>query len=165
MNHLLNIGGIFNAICLDRFGQVKWTDIAKNAFTDEGLNHVLDVLAHGATQTNPWYIGLIGSTAYSALAAGDTLASHAGWTEEIPTSAALRLEWTEGAASSKSMTNSATVDFAINASKTIKGAHLASAASGTSGILLCTGLFTEGDRAVVSGDTLKITYTLTAAAA
>ena len=130
--------------------------------TTEGLTHLNDVSVHGTTPVSPWYVGLISSTGWSALAAADTLASHAGWTEEIPTTAALRLAWVEGAAAAGVTTSSATTDFAIISSATIKGYFLASAASGTSGTLLGAMLFSEGDRAVVSGDTLQVTVTLTA---
>lgn len=164
MNGNLAIGGVFEIVCRGADGRIKWRDTAKNAFTTEGLNHVLDVAVHGTTPVSPWYIGLIADGSYSALAAGDTLASHAGWTEADVISGN-RLEWTEGAAAGGVTTNSSTVDHTIDASDTVKGAFLCSVASGTSGVLLCTALFSQGDRAVVSGDTLQVTYTLTASAA
>jgi len=134
----------------DTDSNIKWTDEAQNGVTTEGLNHILDVEFHGETQVTTWYIGLIRDDSYSALAAGDTLASHAGW-QEGDEYTGDRKEWTEGAASAGSMTNASTVDFAINDTETMKGAFLCSAATGTSGKLYCTALFTGGDRAVISG--------------
>jgi hypothetical protein len=60
------------------------------------------------------------------------------------------------------MTNSATVDFAITGPMTVKGPFLASVTSGADGTLFCTAPFIDGDQAVRSGDTLKVTYTITA---
>jgi hypothetical protein len=154
-----SVGGVFTFQCFDKDGKLKWEDTAKNAATVLGLNSVLDVSFHAATQIATWYIGLITGT--GTLAEADTLASHAGWTEGTDYTGT-RKEWTEGAASAKVMTNSATVDFAITGTMTVKGAFLCSVTSGTSGVLFCTALFTGGDQAVKSGDTLKVTYTLTA---
>ena len=157
----LAVGGVFGVECYGPDGRLKWKAEAKNAATDQGLNHVLDVVFHGTSPTATWYIGLITGT--GTLAAADTLASHGGWTEGTSYSGT-RKEWTEGAASSKSMTNSTPVDFACNGSMTVKGAFLCSVDSGTSGVLFCTAAFSGGDQAVASGDTLRVTYTLTAAA-
>jgi len=162
MEAALNLKGKFRFECFDKDGKLKWEKEADNAATDEGLNSVLNVYFHAVTQISTWYIGLITGT--GTLAAADTLASHAGWTEGTDYTGT-RLEWTEGAASSKSITNAATVDFPCTGSMTVKGAFLASATSGTSGVLFCTAAFTGGDQAVGNGDTLKVTYTVTAAAA
>ncbi len=162
MEEKLKLKGKFKFYCFDKDGKLKWEKSADNAATDEGLNKLLDVMFHETTQISPWYIGLITGT--GTLAAGDTLASHAGWTEGTDYSGD-RKEWSEGAASGKSMTNSSTVDFACSGSMTVKGAFLASAATGTSGTLFCTAAFTGGDQVVGNGDTLKVTYTVSAAAA
>lgn len=161
----LRFRGLFTVECFDAKGNLKWKDIAKNAATDEGLNHILDVQFHGETPVSPWYIGLIKGT--GTLAAEDTLASHAGWTECVLTTdyTGNRKEWTEGASSGKSMTNAVTVDFAMLTSITVKGAFLCGAATLTAAKLFCTALFTGGDQAVDSGDTLKVTYSVSAAAA
>lgn len=153
------LGGVFHVECFDKEGNLRWADDAKNAATDQGLNHALNVVFGGTTPVTPWYIGLITGT--GTLAAADTLASHAGWTEGMDYTGT-RKEWTEGAASAKVMTNSASVDFAISNTMTVKGAFLASVTSGTTGVLFCTALFTGGEQAVRNGDTLKVTYTLTA---
>ena len=70
----------------------------------------------------------------------------------------------EGAASSGSMTNGTSVDFTINATATIAGAFLNTAATGTSGTLYGVVDFSSS-RAVISGDTLQVTVTVTAASA
>lgn len=162
MEAKLNLKGLFNIACYDKDGKLKWEKTAKNAATDEGLNKLLDVMFHGTAAIATWYIGLITGT--GTLDHEDTLASHAGWTEGSDYTGD-RKEWTEGAASGQSVTNAATVDFACSGSMTVKGAFLASAATGTSGTLFCTAAFTGGDQAVGNGDTLKVTYTVSAAAA
>jgi hypothetical protein len=64
-------------------------------------------------------------------------------------------------------TNSASpATFTINATSTIAGAFLTSISTkgGTTGILFSASDFSSpGDRAVVSGDTLSVTYTLSLA--
>jgi hypothetical protein len=53
-----------------------------------------------------------------------------------------------------------TASFTMNATTTIAGAFLCSVTSGTSGILFSASDFqSPGDRAVVSGDVLVVTYT------
>jgi hypothetical protein len=130
--------------------------------TNEGLNHVLDTQFHGSAAVATWYLGLINNASFSALAAADTLASHAGWLEATGYTGN-RPAWTEGAASGQAVTNAATVDFAMTGTVTIYGLLLASVASGSSGVLFCTAAFSGGTQAVVNGDTLKCTLTISAA--
>lgn len=154
--------GCFKFQCFDKNGNLKWEQEAPNGATDEGLNKLLDVMFHAVAAISTWYIGLI--TGAGTLAAADTLASHAGWTEGTDYTGS-RQEWAEGAASGKSITNGTAAEFPITGTMTVKGAFLASAATGTSGTLFSTAAFTGGDQAVNNGDTLKVTYTVSAAAA
>ena len=62
------------------------------------------------------------------------------------------------------MTNATSVDFAIAATATVAGAFLCSATSGTTGTLYGAVDFTSS-RSVISGDTLQVTVTVTAASA
>jgi len=157
MNDLIKLKGKYHFVCRDKNGNVKWEDDAENTIVTEGKNHILGDVFHQVSQITIWYIGL--KNAGSA-AAGDTLASHAGWTENANYTGT-RKEWTEGAASSGSITNSAAVDFAINADfQTIAGAFLCSATSGTTGTLMSVADFSGGSKSVDNGDTLSITYTL-----
>lgn len=154
-----NIGGRFYIECIDEFGKVKWTEDAHNLVTNEGLDHILDVQFHDITQVTTWYVGLKGS---GAVAAGDTLASHSNWTEFTDYTGD-RQAYVEGAASSQSITNSGdAAAFPITGSGTVAGAFLSSVATGTSGTLFSAVDFTSS-RTVANGDTINVTYTISAA--
>lgn len=154
----LSLTNIWTLTCLDSDGNIKWSETKKNLITTEGLNHILDTQFHAGTAVTTWYIGLKGA---GTPAAGDTLASHSTWTE-VADYAGTRKEWTEGAAASGSMTNASSVDFAVNGTATVAGAFLASPTSGTTGTLYGVVDFASS-RSVISGDTLQVTVTVTAA--
>jgi hypothetical protein len=156
----LGLKNIWKVTCLDVNGNVKWAEEKKNLITTAGLNHILDTQFHASTQVTTWSIGLKGA---GTPAAGDTMASHTTWSE-ITDYAGDRKEWTEGAAASGSMTNASSVDFSINGTATIAGAFLNTAATGTAGTLYGVVDFSSA-RAVISGDTLQVTVTITAASA
>jgi len=161
MNNVgLDLANIWKVTCLDKNGNVKWEEEKKNLIVTEGLNHILDVTFHADTQVTTWYIGLKGS---GTPAAGDTMASHSSWSE-ITDYSGDRKEWTEGAASSGSMTNSSSVDFSITGTATVAGAFLNTASTGTAGTLYGVVDFSSA-RSVISGDTLQVTVTVTAASA
>lgn len=165
MNNL-TIGGYFTIECRDKDGRLKWSDRLKNGVCNAGLTDLLDVyLRQQANST--WYIGLIDNSGYSAIAAADTSASHAGWTESTDYTAATRQAWGPSAAASQSITNGSAVSLTMNATKTIKGAFLISNSTkgGSTGTLFCTALFSQGNRSVVNLDVLAITYTVAAASA
>lgn len=130
--------------------------------TNAGLNHILaSEFTSGAIVTT-WYIGLINNSPSPSLAGADTLASHSGWTETAAYSGN-RPAWTNGAVSGQSTTNASTVNFAMNATVTVYGLFICSAASGSSGTLWATAAFTGGTQAVNNGDTLQTTFTVSAA--
>lgn len=132
-----------------------------NGIVDVGLNHILETEFHSGAQVTTWYIGLVDNAGFSAFANADTMASHAGWAESSAYTEANRPSWTAGAAASRQITNAATVDFSINASVTIKGLFVTSNGTkgGTTGTLWSTAAF-GSTVALNSGDTLKVTYTL-----
>lgn len=154
------VGGFFDVVCFRPDGSIKWRELAHNLITNEGLDHILDVVLHGESQVATWYVGLKNT---GSVAAGDTLASHSGWAENTNYTGD-RKAYVEAAASSQSITNSANkASFAIDTdSQTIDGAFICSAASGTSGILLCAADFSSA-KSADDGDTLEVTYTISAA--
>jgi len=164
MKDKVKVGGVFIVECFDKDGKLKWKDEAPNLVVDGGINSLLDIMFHGATQIGTWYVGLTAGT--PSVAAGDTMGSHAGWTEVVAYSQATRVAYNEAAASGKQITNSASpASFSINGTATVGGAFLASDStkSGTSGTLFSAAAFTQGNKSVSSGDTVNVTYALSGA--
>ena len=157
----VKMGGIFTIVCRDKNGKIKWQDKAKNLVTNQGLQYLLDAGLLDGTQITTWYLGLTDDSPTPA--AGDTLASHGGWTEFTEYDEAARQSW--GAArSGQTVSNGTAVGFSINAAGGgVGGAFVASAASGTAGTLLCAAALSGGNRAVADGDTVSLTYSFTAA--
>lgn len=133
----------------------------KNTVVNEGKNLTLDV-SFGSTSKPTWYMGLMDNTGGGgSTSSGDTMTSHAGWNEFTTYSEGTRQAWGAGAAASQSITNSTPVAFSITGSATIVGGFITtnSTKGGTSGTLWSAGNFSS--IAVISGDTLRLTYTLT----
>ena len=156
-------GGVFTVTCYDKDGNLKWEESNHNLVVNEGLADMNDKYFSGSTYTAAWYIGLVtGPGAGNTYAAADTLASHAGWTENTDYSGD-RKAATFGSATVADpsvINNSGSVaQFSMTGTATIAGAFLASVDTGTSGILFSVSNFqSPGDRAVVNGDTLNFTY-------
>lgn len=139
---------------------------APNLVTDVGARYLLDNGLAGSGYTAAFYLGLISSTSYSAVAAADTMASHAGWLEAGATNAPAYSESTRrtaawAAASSRSKALSAGLVFTFTNSGTVKGCFLTTVSTkdGTTGTLYSAGLFTGGDQPVVNTNTLTVSYT------
>ena len=156
-------GGVYTVECVAPDGTVKWTDSFPNLVMNEGVQYMNTQTFKGAAYTAAWYLGLVtGPGSGTTFAAGDTLAIHAGWTENTAY-AGSRKAVTFGTATTANpsvISNSASpASFVMNATATIAGAFLANVDSGTSGVLSSAGDFTGGDKFVDSGDTLNVTYT------
>lgn len=165
-------GGIFTVTCYDKDGNLKWEAKSPNLVVNVGLADMNDKYFSGSGYTAAWYIGLYGAAASNDPAAGDTMSSHAGWTEVTAYSQATRPAATFGSATVADpsvIDNSGSVaQFSINGTTTVGGAFLTSdnTKGGTSGILFSAADFqSPGDRSVVSGDTVNVTYTFSLDAA
>jgi hypothetical protein len=162
--------GVFRVECFDQHGNLKWTEVFPNLVVNEGLKDMNDKYFSGSGYTAAWYLGLVqGPASGTAFAAGDTLASHIGWTEDTAYTGN-RKAVTFGAATladpSVISNSAAPSSFTMNGTTTIAGAFLCSVATGTSGILFSASDFqSPGDRSVVSGDVLNVTYTFSLDAA
>lgn len=158
----LQVGGSF-IIEHIRAGEVIDREEIHNLVVDQGLNAMLDIMFHGTTQINPWYLGLFEGN-YTPVA-GVTAANIAtNSTECTAYDETTRQEYVEAAAASKVTTNSANkATFTFNAGKTIYGAFLISDSTkgGTSGTLFSAARFGTA-KTVVSTDQLLLTYTFTA---
>jgi hypothetical protein len=163
--------GVFTIQCIDKDGKLKWEAKNPNLVVNEGLEYMNDTFFSGVTYSAAWYLGLItGPGSGTTIAAGDTLALHAGWTEYTDYTGN-RKAVTFGSATLADpsvIDNSAAPNaFVITApGGTVAGAFLTDAATGTGGILFSASDFqSPGDRAVVAGDTLNVTYTFSLDAA
>jgi len=171
-NEKLKAGGVFTVQCFDKDGNLKWAEENHNLVVNEGLQDMNTKYFSGSGYTAVWYIGLYGSGATNSPAAGDTMASHIGWTEVTAYSQATRPAVTFGTATTADpsvITSSASpATFSINGTTTVGGAFLTSnnTKGGTTGILFSASDFqSPGDRSVVNGDTLTVTYTFSLDAA
>src|SRR5215211_2095598 len=164
--------GVYTVECI-RNGEVVWREEVCNTVMTEGKNVALDAYLAGAayTVTGP-FMGLISSVGFSAIAAADTAAQLAGtngWREagggNAPTYTGNRktAAWNAAAAGAKAL--SAALSFAISGGGTVKGAFLIygtgalNTKDDTNGKLYSAGLFSGGDRAVLNGDTINVSYT------
>ena len=168
MKSKAKLKGIFEVECFDKYGNLKWKERVSNIITNEGLDAILDIMIHGATQIATWFCTLVETD--TAPAAGMTYAVPV-YTESTAYDEATRPEYVEAAASSQSITNSANkAVFTIDATKTMYGASLVGGGSAPSekgntaggGTLLCYAKF-AASRSVVDNDVINLTYTLSAA--
>lgn len=153
------------ARCLRPDGTIRWKDEGNNLICNTALNDVLNEYIRATTQTTAWYMGLVDNSGFSTFAAADTSASHAGWSENQSYSQSTRPQWSPGAASSQSITNSSSVNFSITATVTIRGIFIISNSTigGTTGTLFSEAAFSGGNQSCNNGDTLQATYTLSLA--
>lgn len=171
MKDVEHIIGWWTVECLDADGNIVWSKEFPNTVATVGKNAMLDNALAGSayTVTGP-FVGLISSTSFSAISAADTMSSHAGWLEagnantphysgSRPTAA-----WSAASAGAKALSTAAV--FNMTGSGTVKGAFMAygSGASATidntSGTLFSAGLFSGGDQAVVNGNVLNVSYSV-----
>lgn len=163
-------GGVYTVECRDSKGNLKWSDTFHNLVMNQGLQDMNAKYFSGASYSAAWFLGLVnGPGSGTVFAAADTLASHAGWTENTAYSGN-RKAMTFGAATTADpsvISNSASpVSFTMTSNaQTIAGAFLCSVDSGTSGVLFSAGDFTGGDKVVDSGDLLVVTYSFSLSAA
>lgn len=162
--------GVYYVECHDKDGNLKWSAQTQNLVVNVGLQYMAGTALTSVSQITAWYIGLYGAGASNNPAAGDTMASHSGWTEIVPYSNATRVSATFATATTANpsvVTNSASpATFNINATATVGGAFLTSgsAKNGTTGTLFSAADFSApGDRSVVSGDIISVTYTFSLA--
>jgi hypothetical protein len=159
----LKVGGRFNVTCYDPNGDAKWEDTAENMVVNVGLQHILNVVFSASSQSATWYVGLTGTA--PTVASGNTMVTHAGWTEVTAYDEATRQEWTE-VRTNQSLSNTvAKATFTVSTDTTIVGgAFLGSTNNkgGSTGTLMCAAAFTGGDKTASDNDTLEVTYTFTA---
>lgn len=181
--------GFYTVECIGADGELKWRDTIENVVCTEGMESMLTNFLKGSAFTAAVYLGLIEATGYGyagangtgvtkgALAGSITAAGGAspanGWNEAPSSVCASRGTPSFGSTSisgvNVDLATSTSVSMSMLATSTIKGCFLlvktkagtspSATVGNTSGALLSCGLFSGGDRAVINGDTLNVTYT------
>jgi hypothetical protein len=171
----VGLEGVYTATCYDANGNEKWSDVIENLTTNVGRASILDSYL-GNTGGGAIVMGLGGANGSGTFtpAFADTQASHAGWFEvglaNAPTYSGTRKTPVFSAstvANPAVKSTSAAVVFSMTSSGTVYGAFInvggSSTIDSTTGTLLSIGQFTAGSKTVTSGDTINVTYTLSAA--
>ena len=160
----MSIQGHYSAVCYSVDGFVKWADDIENLVTTVGKNFTLDTtlgnVAGGAV--------VMGLKGVGTAVVTDTQASHSTWLEvglaNAPAYSGNRPTPSFSAASAGSKTTSSAVSFSITSTGTVAGCFINIGGSATKDSTTGT-LFSAGDfsstKAVVSGDTIAVTYTAT----
>jgi len=146
-------------------GKKLWEQKNHNVCTTEGINSLLNIMFHGATQIGTWYVAIF-STNYTPLIANTYAVP--GYTESTVYDEATRPAFVEAAATALVVTNTANkAVFTMNDTATIYGSALVSdstkgdvAASGA--VLYCSSQF-DYSQGVVAGNVLNVTIEITGA--
>ena len=171
----VGLEGVYVATCYGADGVEKWSDTIPNLTTNVGRKNLMDSY-FANTGGGAIVMGLGGANGSATFtpAYTDTQASHAGWYEvgnaNAPTYSGTRKTPAFSAATSANpsvLSTSAAVVFSMTSSGTVYGAFInvggSTAIDNTTGTLFSIGAFTAGSKTVTSGDTINVTYTLSAA--
>jgi hypothetical protein len=158
------INGTYHAVCYGADGQVKWEAPIENLVTTVGKNLTLDTIL-GNSAAGAVVMGLKGVGSANV---ADTQASHAGWLEvggaNAPTYAGNRPTPSFSSAAAASKATSSAVSFSMTSTGTVAGCFIniggSATKDNTTGTLFSAGDFSSS-KAVVNGDTIAVTYTLT----
>lgn len=161
-------GGVFTVTCIGADGTEKWTDSFHNLVVNTGLQDMNAKYFTSVGYTAAWYLGLVDGASAPTYAAADTLASHAGWTENadyVGNRKAVVFGSASAADPSEISNSGSAAVFTMDTNSTvIAGAFLCNAATSTTGILFSAGNFVGGNKSVDAGDTLNVTYAFSLAA-
>ena len=166
----VGLDGVYIAECYDAAGNLKWSDSIENLTTNVGRASLNDAYL-GNSAAGAIVMGLKGT---GTAAYADTQASHAGWLEvggtNAPTYSGTRKTPTFSASTTANpavKTTSAAVVFTMTSSGTVAGAFInvggSATIDNTTGVLFSAGDFTAGSKTVTSGDTINVSYSLSAA--
>lgn len=141
--------------------ELAWDGAFLNLVPTGGADDILSKYFAGSAYTAAWYMGLVDGATTPTFAAGDTMASHSGWTENTAYSNAARPTLSFATAAARSIALASAAAFNINGTATIAGGFFTTVSTigGTTGILYSAGAFTGGNKAVASGDTLSVSAT------
>ena len=174
----VGIEGYYHVVCRDADGNIKWEEEFPNLVNAVGKQLMLDTLLSGTSYTTVGpFLGLI-SGASPTFLAGDTMASHVGWTEftnytvggsAVRGTAVFSAATSTGASPTNVTTKTASaITYTITGGGgtvggcfLVTGSGASSTQGNTSGTLYSAGAFATA-KITTSGDTVSVTYSTTA---
>ncbi len=155
--------GHYKVTCYRTDGTIKWVEEGHNDITNFGLDQILGIMFVQLAQISNWFMGLIDSVSFSAVADADLMNSHSGWIESTKYSESARPTITFDTVTSQKTETLPSVSFTSTEFQTLKGVFIVSNSTkgGTTGTLWATALF-GGDKDVDLGEELKVDYEITA---
>jgi hypothetical protein len=150
--------GRFTFHVRDRNGLLVAEQSFPNGGTIVGMNDMLNCYFAGGPQRLTWYLGLIDVAGFSGVSASDTMAAHAGWTENTAYTGS-RQQWIPIPPAGGLMMNGSPVEFTMLTPSTIRGAFIVSDVTkgGSAGILYATGLGPQPQQ-ISAGQILSVSY-------
>jgi len=155
----------YHAELRDRLGNLLWEDDFHNIVTTAGKNKIIDACFKTGIASPAWYMGLVDAAGGQDFVVGDTMATHAGWTEYEDYTEIVRQDFVPGTVAAGAVDNSVSkAVFTFSQDDEISGCFLADddTKGGTDGVLYGVGAFTGGNRPVQEGNTLRVTTTVSA---
>ena len=174
----VGIEGHYHVVCRDAEGNVKWEESFPNLVNAIGKELMLDTLLSGSSYTTVGpFLGLISGSS-PTFAAGDTMASHGGWTEftnytvggsPVRGTASFSAATSSGSSPTNVTTKTATaITYTITGGGgtvggcfLVTGSGASSTQGNTSGTLYSAGAFATA-KITTAGDTVSVTYSTTA---
>lgn len=166
--------GVYTYHCYDKDGNLKWIDTSHNTVVTVGVNVLLDATfaTTAYTAIGPYLGILTGATAGGpVISTADTMSSHTGWLEvgnaNAPALQSARPTLLFAVATARSKT-ATTASVTASGAGTAKGSFLVfftgatNTIDSTAGTLFSAGTFTGGDKLLATGDTLQVTWSLSA---
>lgn len=163
-----HVGATFAARCFDsRTGRLIWRREFPNTFVTVGKNLMLSTFFSGSAYsvTGP-FMGLITNTGFTAIAAADTMTSHAGWAESSAYGAT-RPTLTFAAPSGGAIALTAAAAFTMTGGDTLVGVFVVlgtgavATVANTAGTLASAGAFTGGNATVSSSQVIDVSLSFT----
>jgi len=162
--------GVYSAECYAADGSLKWSDTFHNLTTNVGRQDLLQKYFITNAGAGAVVMGLKGT---GTAVVADTQASHSSWLEvgatNAPTYSGTRKTptfTTVTTANPAVLATATAVVFTMTGSGTVAGAFInvggSATIDNTTGVLFSAGDFTAGSKTVTSGDTINVTYTLSA---
>lgn len=174
----VGIAGHYHVECRDADGNLKWAEEFPNLVNAVGKELMLDTLLSGSSYTTVGpYLGLISGSSPTFLA-GDTMASHSGWTEftnytvggsPVRGTASFSAATSTGSSPTNVTTKTASaITYTITGGGgtvggcfLVTGSGASSTQGNTSGTLYSAGAFATA-KITTAGDTVSVTYSTTA---